>query len=360
MRSKNGTKRTVRRLAPLLLVAAAVGCRGSETVDAYLSDLDSRHAITASVLVARDGALLVNRGYGLADEDLRLPNTPRTRFRIGSITKQFTAAAILLLKERGRLSVQDPVCSYFSPCPQAWSQVTLEHLLTHTSGIPSYTAFSEFSALLGTPVSVDDLIARFSSMPLLFTPGSRWSYSNSGYIVLGALVERLSGRTYADFLQENVFTPLGMADSGYDSDDPAPPLHATGYLRPGVKPVRFSMSEVYAAGALYSTVEDLYAWDLALLANRLVNADDLAAMTTPHISCPSGGCALGDDTGYGYGWFVAAEPAGTYVYHWGHIDGFVTSNGFYAAQKTFVVVLSNLETTDAFAISTRLAELAAR
>ena len=242
MRSKNGTKRTVRRLAPLLLVAAAVGCRGSETVDAYLSDLDSRHAITASVLVARDGALLVNRGYGLADADRRLPNTPRTRFRIGSITKQFTAAAILVLKERGRLSVQDPVCSYFSPCPQAWSQVTLEHLLTHTSGIPSYTAFSDFPALLGSPVSVDDL----------------------------------------------------------------------------------------------------------------------AAMTTAHISCPPGGCALGDDTGYGYGWFVAAEPAGTYVYHWGHIDGFGTSNGFYAAQKTFVVVLSNLETTDAFGISTHLAELAAR
>ena len=350
----------MRRLAPLLLVAAAVGCADHEAIGTYLSDLDSRHAITASVLVARDGNLLVKRGYGLADEDLRLPNTPRTRFRIGSITKQFTAAAVLLLKERGKLAVQDRVCAYFAPCPEAWSQVKLEHLLTHTSGIPSYTAFSDFPSVLGTPVSVDDLIARFSSMPLLFTPGSQWSYSNSGYVVLGALIERLSGRTYADFLQDNIFTPLGMADSGYDSDDPMPPLHATGYLSPGVKPVRFAMSEVYAAGALYSTVEDLYAWDQALLANRLVNAEDLAAMTSPHIACPPGGCALGDDTGYGYGWFVAAEPAGTYVYHWGHIDGFGTSNGFYAAKGTFVVVLSNLETTDAFGISTHLAELAAR
>jgi CubicO group peptidase (beta-lactamase class C family) len=168
----------------------------------------------------------------------------------------------------------------------------------------------------------------------------------------------VSDQSYADFLEQNIFVPLGMRNTGYDTNDPPISSHATGYLSPGVKPVRFDMSEVYAAGALYSTIEDLYLWDRAVLSGRLVTNASLRAMTTAQVPCPPGGCALATDRGYGFGWFVADQSGHSYVYHWGHIDGFKSSNGFYAQEQICVVVLNNLETSDVFGISTQLGALA--
>src|SRR5262249_5638130 len=190
--------------------------------------------------------------------------------------------------------------------------------------------------------------------PLEFVPGDHWKYSNSGYVLLGEVIEVVSGQSYADYLRDRVFTPLGMRDSGYDTNSPSLPEHATGYLSPGVKPVFIDMSEVYAAGALYSTVEDMLVWDRALATARLVPAAAEEEMFAPHVACPPGGCALSTDVGYGYGWFVADQGAHRYVYHWGRIDGFLSSNGFYPAQDLDVVVLNNLESTDVFGISTTL------
>src|SRR5262249_27642851 len=183
----------------------------------------------------------------------------------------------------------------------------------------------------------------FSSLPLEFAPGDHWKYSNSGYTLLGDVIEIVSGQPYADYLRDHVFAPLGMADSGFDSNTPSLPQHATGYLRAGVKPVFLDMSEFYAAGALYSTVEDLYRWDRALVAGQVVPASVVQQAFTPHVACPAGGCALGTDLGYGYGWFVADQGGHRYVYHWGRIDGFLSSNGLYTDDDLDVIVLNNLE-----------------
>jgi len=340
------------------LSLAACGSNSKRSIDDYLSALAAGDALTGAVLLARGDTVLVSRAYGLANEETGIRNTTGTRFRIGSTTKQFTAMAILILQNRGSLNVQEPVCNYIASCPAAWQSITLFHLLTHTSGIPNYTDFADFSSLLGTPVSVEGLIERFSTKPLDFSPGARWSYSNSGYILLGAVIERASGQGYAEFLNQNIFAPLGMRDTGYDVNDPPISTHATGYLSHGVKAAYFDMSEVYAAGALYSTVGDLYLWDRALLSGELIDAASLRAMTSAQVPCPLGGCALSTDRGYGYGWFIADETGHSYVYHWGHIDGFLSSNGVYFDEQISVVVLNNLETTDVFGISTHLGELA--
>lgn len=340
------------RPTPASSVAAGVSAEAR-----YLDDLAARDALTGSVLLARGGQVLLSRGYGLADEASKAPNTPETRFRIGSNTKQFTAMAILLLQERGKLHVQDHLCIYIVDCPAAWQPITLHHLLTHTSGIPDYINSPDFPPLIGTPATPEQLITRFKDRPLLFAPGTRWSYSNSGYTLLGYIIERVSGESYQQFLQAAIFGPLGMKDTGYDSNDPQPPAHATGYLSPGVKPVYLDMSEFYAAGALYSTVEDLYRWDEALLTHQLVSQQALEAMFTPSVPCPVGGCALSSDVGYGYGWFVAQESGHRLIYHWGRIDGFRSSNGFYPDDGVMVVVLSNLETTDVWTVSDHLGRM---
>jgi len=347
------------RLLALGLAITGCGSDSAQTVTGYLGQLRDRGQITGSVLVNRRGKSLADEGFGFAEEELRSPNAPGTRFRIGSITKQFTAMAVLMLQDRGMVQVSHSICEYIANCPVHWQPITLHHLLTHSSGIPDYTNFDDFAALIDTPATVEQLIERFRSRELEFTPGSRWKYSNSGYVLLGDVVERTSGRSYAEFLDQNIFQPLGMGSTGYDSNDPPVPSHAQGYLQPGVKPVHFDMSEVYAAGALYSTTGDLYLWDEALLGGRLISAELFRQMIAPQIPCP-GGCALPTDVGYGYGWFIAREAAQTYVYHWGHIDGFLSSNGFYPDDHRIVVVLSNLETTDVFGISTQLGKLAAQ
>ena len=342
----------------VILGSALVACSGTESVDRQIDELASSGGFRGALLVAKRGHVLLRKAYGPADEASGVPNRPETRFRIGSITKQFVAAGILRLADRGLLDVQDSLCSRLSPCPSAWQPITLRHLLTHTSGLPDYTTFANFPALIGTPASTADLLARFRDLPLDFPPGDHWSYSNSGYVVLGALLEAISGRAWGDYLREEIFVPLGMADTGVDEDSPSLLRHATGYLQPGVKPVFLAMSEFAAAGALASTVDDLFLWDEALRAGRVLSAGSLAAATSAQVPCKPGGCALASDTGYGYGWFVALVDARPYAYHWGRIDGFVSTNGFDAADETVVIALSNLETTPTFAMSASLEGLA--
>jgi CubicO group peptidase (beta-lactamase class C family) len=347
-----------RAVACVALVACGPKPPASAQIDAYLNGLSAKGELRGAVLVARHGVVLSAAGYGVADEASSAANTPSTDFRIGSNTKQFTAMATLLLQDRGALRVGDSICLYIDDCPAAWQAVTLQHLLDHSSGIPDYTGFDNFPSVIGSAVSVSDLIARFKPLPLLFPPGSQWSYSNSGYVLLGAVVEKVSGQTYADFLQQNLLVPIGLASTGYDTNDPPSPAHATGYLSPGTKPVFLDMSEFYSAGALFSHVTDLHVWDEALMAGRIGSAAALEAMWSPHIPCPVGGCALATDVGYGDGWFIAEQSGTRYVYHWGRIDGFRSSNGFYPDAGVVVVVLSNLETTDVWGISTTLGELA--
>lgn len=328
-------------------------------LDSYLSHLVGTGVLSGSVLVEQNG-MLFSKGYNLADVDAQLPNTPQTRFRIGSISKQFTAMAILILQDHGKLHVQDRICRYIPACPAHWQPITIEQLLTHTSGIPDYTNFPDFAVTWTQPTTPEELIARFKDLPLDFTPGSVFRYSSSGYVLLGYIIERVSGESYAAFLQQNIFAPLKMNNTGYDTTYPALPQHATGYYADRSKPDAYDPSVLYAAGALYSTVEDLYVWDSALLAGKLVSKQALDAMFAVHSPCPPpgpGGCLLSTDKGYGYGWFIGAEPQGKLIYHVGHIDGFFTYNGFYPDQHLIVVVLSNWETTNVLKIGLTLASM---
>lgn len=360
-------------LVSMILLALLASCGGSnggngssasatpaaaDSPAAYMDSLAASGNFVGSVLVARGNTILLNKGYGLADIDKKIVNTTQTKFRIGSNTKQFTAMAILLLEQQGRLHISDKLCNFIDACPVAWQQITIKHLLTHTSGIPDYTNFTNFPAVIGSPVSASDLITRFKSLPLDIVPGSRWLYSNSGYVLLGYVIERTSGIAYADFLRANIFMPLQMVHTGYDQNEITAADHARGYLTTSQQPVPLDMSEFYAAGALYSTVEDLYLWDKALINNVLVSASAIAPMFAPQIACPAGGCTLSDDLGYGYGWFIADEQSHRYVYHLGRIDGFISANGFFPNEQVYVIVLSNLETSNVFQSAVNIGLLA--
>ena len=200
-------------------------------MDQVVQSYVSNKTFMGSVLVARGSEVLLNKGYGSANLEWDIPDSPSTKYRLGSITKQFTAASILLLEERGKLKVDDPVKKYLADAPAVWDKITIFHLLTHTSGIPNFTSFPEYPKLEPFPITADKLVAVFRDKPLDFQPGEKWSYSNSGYVLLGYLIEKVSGDTYEKFLQENIFTPLGMKDSGYDSNSAVIAHRAAGYTR---------------------------------------------------------------------------------------------------------------------------------
>ena len=289
---------------------------------------------SGAVLLARDGQPIVSRGYGMANLEHGVPNTPQTVFRVGSVTKQFTGMAVVMLQERGKLSVNDPICKYLTDCPTAWQPITIKHLLTHTSGIPNYTEFPEFMKTAAVDTTSAELTSRFRDKSLQFALGEKYAYSNSGYYLLGTIIERASGKTYADFLQENIFAPLGMKDTGYDNPVRIINHRAAGYARTSdgfINAAPISMSTAYAAGALYSTVGDLLLWDQALYTEKLVSRKSLDEAFTPFKS------------NYGYGWSIGKRYDRPVIAHGGGIFGFSAYIARYPADRITVVVLSNVE-----------------
>jgi CubicO group peptidase (beta-lactamase class C family) len=344
-------------------------------IDKTLKLLTERESFTGAVLVARDGEVLFSQGYGLADRDKHLPNTPQTKYRLGSITKQFTALAILLLQAQNKLKVQDPVCRYIAECPAMWQDITIHHLLTHTSGIPDFTRFPDYETTKATPSSPLQIIARFKDTPLDFKPGEQWSYSNSGYIVLGYIIEQASGKSYETFLQQNIFGPAQMKKTGYDHNDGSLATGYTGFYDHWEKADYIDMTIPYAAGGLYSTSEDLYRWNQVLDTKHLVSQELLNLMFTPHSEIP------GTGLGYGYGWVVGKMNNHQAVSHGGGIEGFATAmrgytsnsgNGFrdygdlvgfaaeiirYTDDKVTIIILSNRDTTNVGTISDQIAQI---
>jgi len=334
----------------LLAVCSVLGCaqeiapKVDECVAAYTRD----HRFMGSVLIARSGRVLVEKGYGMADLELDVPNTPQTKFRLGSITKQFTAAAILQLEEQGKLSVNDPISKYFVESPAAWKDITIHHLLTHTSGIPNYTDFPGFMANeTRKPLTVPLLIGLFESKPLDFEPGAKWKYSNSAYELLGYVIEKLSGVSYEDYLKQHIFDPLEMRSTGYDHAAPVIRNRASGYA---VKNGQFEnapfldMSIPYSAGALYSTVDDLYRWDRALYTEKVLGRKAIEKMYTPF------------KNNYAYGWDVRETPRRQYA-HGGGIFGFSTFIIRYPADDALIVVLSNIQEAPAGKIAADLSAI---
>ncbi|MEK6323672.1 MAG: serine hydrolase [Acidobacteriota bacterium] len=335
----NTTKVSIRRsgvsIALLILFAAMAAAQDiTPKFDEYVNALVKQGRFTGSVLVARDGKVLFAKGYGLANVEFDIPNTPQTKFRLGSITKQFTAAAILLLQERGKLSVQDPICKYLDNCPAAWSEVTVHHLLSHTGGVPSFTSFPDYRPKMMLPVTTQDMIARFKDKPLDFKPAEKWSYSNSGYFLLGYIIEKASGESYESFLQKNIFEPFKLTNTGYDHHDTILKKRATGYSLAKdkmVNSVYLDMTQPYSAGSLFSTVEDMFSWNEALYSGNLLSAKSREVMMTP----------VKNDYGYGIG--VQTKAGRKMISHGGGINGFSTYIARFPDEKVTVVVLRNAD-----------------
>src|SRR6266446_8784390 len=220
----------MRRFAIAVLLAGACAAQdGVSRMEQVVQYYVSQKQFMGAVLVARGSDVLLSKGYGSANLEWEIPDSPSTKFRLCSITKQFTAASILLLEERGKLKVNDPVKKYLPDVTAPWDKVTVFHLLTHTSGIPSFTGFPDYESTEAIPSPAEKTVARFRDKPLEFEPGEKWNYSNSGYVLLGYLIEKISGQPYAKFVQENIFDPLGMKDSGYDSNSALILRRASGY-----------------------------------------------------------------------------------------------------------------------------------
>jgi CubicO group peptidase (beta-lactamase class C family) len=319
--------------------------RMEQVVQSYVSDKQ----FMGSVLVARGGTTVFDKGYGFANLEWNIPNTPTTKFRLGSITKQFTAASILLLEERGKLKTDDPVKKYIPDAPAAWDKVTIYNLLTHTSGIANFTSFPDYASTETAPTTPEKLVARFRDKPLEFQPGEKWNYSNSGYVLLGYLIEKISGQTYEQSVQQNIFSPLGMKDSGYDLHRTVMQRRATGYTPSDNGPVNagyIDMSIPFSAGALYSTTEDLLRWEQGLFGGKVLSATSFEKMTTPFKQDYA--CGLG----------VKIVSGHKVIEHGGGIEGFNTQLAYYPDDKLTVVVLANLNGGAPDGIATKMAAVA--
>jgi CubicO group peptidase (beta-lactamase class C family) len=320
-------------IAASLVVVAPSAAQDADRFDRVVQPYVTNKQFMGSVLVARGSAIVFTRGYGSANLEWSIPNDATTKFRLGSLTKQFTAAAILLLEERRKVNVEDRVTKYLPDAPAAWGAITIRQLLTHTSGLPNFTGFVDYRSLASVPTTPEALVARFRDKPLDFQPGEKFSYSNSGYVLLGYLIEKISGGSYETFLQQNIFTPLAMKDSGYDSNIAIIPRRAAGYVPGTPTPLNAGfvhMTIPFAAGALYSTTEDLLRWEQGLFGGRVLSPESLRKMTTPF------------KNDYAFGVSARTTAQGTVVEHNGGIDGFNTYLAYYPDSKTTIVVLGNL------------------
>src|SRR5262245_57930638 len=342
----------IRRLIAVGLLLAGTGLAQSvdpARMDQIAQSYVANKQFMGSVLVARGTEVLFNKGYGSANLEWQIPNTPTTKFRLGSITKQFTAASILLLEERGKLKVEDPVKKYVPDAPAAWDKVTIFHLLTHTSGIPSFTGFSDYRARETAAITPEKLVEWFRDKPLEFEPGEKWNYSNSGYALLGYLIEKISGQSYSDFVQQNIFTPLGMKDSGYDSNSAIIAHRAAGYApgKNGPSNAGFvHMTIPFSAGALYSTTEDLLRWEQGLFGGKVLTPAALAKSTTPF------------KQDYAFGLSVSTKDGHKVIAHGGGIQGFNTFLAYYPDDKLVVVALANINGPAADQIAGQLGHVA--
>jgi CubicO group peptidase (beta-lactamase class C family) len=292
----------------------------------------------AAVIVVKDGRVVLRKGYGMANMELGVQIEPDMIFRLGSITKQFTAVAILMLAEQGKLSISDEITKHLPDYPTQGHKITIEHLLTHTSGIKSYTSLPEWRPLWRKDVSLKEMIDMFKDKPMEFAPGERYKYNNSGYVLLGAIIEKVSGQPYQDFIEKNIFAPLGMKHSFYDNTQRIISRRVAGYSKSKdgyVNAEYLSMSWPHAAGALMSSVDDLALWDASLYTEKLVKQESLKRAWTPYV--------LGDGkpTRYGYGWAISTVEGHRAIEHGGGIHGFATSAVRLPEDRVFVAILTN-------------------
>lgn len=303
--------------------------RMEQIIQSYVTD----NQFMGSILVAQNGHILLNKGYGFANLEWQIPNSPITKFRLGSLTKQFTAAAILLLEERNQLNTTDSINKYLIDAPPAWNNITIFNLLTHTSGIPNYTKFPDFISITTRAKTPEQQIELFRNKPLEFQPGSSYEYCNSGYVLLGYLIEKISGLSYQDFIMKNIFEPLEMSDSGYDSHSEILLHRASGYeITPNglCNTDYLDMSIPYAAGSLYSTTQDLFSWQEKLFGGKILSKQSLNKMIVPFKNA------------YGLGVSIQSIDEHQAITHGGGINGFNTFMIYFPEDKLTIIVLANL------------------
>ncbi len=292
----------------------------------------------ASALVARNGQVIYKKAFGMANLELNVPMQLDNVFRIGSITKQFTAVAILQLMEQGKLSLQDDITKFIPDYPTHGYKITIEHLLTHTSGIKSYTNMESFGSIMRLDKTPEEMVNFFKNQPMDFAPGTQWNYNNSGFFLLGYIIEKLSGKTYPQYVEDVFFKPLGMTNSYYGNDSKLIKNRATGYQKgengtENADPL--SMTQPFAAGSLQSTVEDLYKWNRAVHSYKLLKKETLDKAFTPYK------LSDGTATHYGYGWFLDNLQGSVTIEHGGGINGFLTMAKYLPKEDLFVAVFSN-------------------
>jgi CubicO group peptidase (beta-lactamase class C family) len=350
-------------VATLVLVVAVTSATAAsddgnkiELIDTLMSRYHELRQFNGTVLVAQDGELLLQKGYGLANMEWDIPNTPETKFRLGSITKQFTAMLVLQLVGEGKLSLDatlPDLLPYYRE--DTGGQITLHQLLNHTSGIPSYTGLPNFiNDVSRDSYGVEEFVTRYCSGDLEFEPGSEFRYNNSGYFLLGAIVEQVTEKPYDEVLQERILDPVGMRSTGYDLSTPIIRNRAGAYERTpeGFRNADYlDMSIPYAAGSMYSTVGDLYLWDRALHAGELLGQELNSKMFTPGME------------DYAYGWVVRQRPLGpdgaerTVVAHGGGINGFNTLIERIVDDRHLVVLLNNTGGTGLAAMSSGILDI---
>ncbi len=342
-------KSTIALLKTLFLTILLVishGCLAQskiEKLDELITTYADYGVFNGSVLVAEKGKVIYKKGFGLANVEWDILNQPDTKFRLASITKQFTAVVIVQLTAEGKVALDVPISNYLPDYPaKTGGIITIHHLLTHTSGIPSYTSYPNYREMMGDAYRPEEIVRLFADSTLEFTPGAEFNYSNSGYVLLGHIIERVTGKTYEQVLQEKIFTPLKMHNSGYDHHDAVIKNRASGYDRVGNtfrNASYIDMSVPFAAGAIYSTVEDLYLWDQALYTEQLLPEKYKQLLFDTHI--PAGG------EHYGYGWEIGNMRVGSTedqvatISHSGGINGFGTRITRVPSDKSLIVILDN-------------------
>lgn len=329
-------------LALALPLVGAPAC--ADSIDDYVRDEMQKQRIPGlSIAVMKDGTLVRARGYGLANVELGAPAAAETVYQSGSMGKQFTATAVMMLVEEGKLALDDEVSRFVPKAPAAWHGMSVRHLLTHTSGMGDYTEVVD----LRRDYTEDDLVQFACAQPVEFAPGEKWSYSNTAYMVLGHVIRKASGQFYGDFLRERVFGPLGMDATRIISEADIVPSRAAGYrLLEGVLKNQEWVSPAInttADGALYFTVLDLAKWDRALYTGKLLKKASFDQMWTP-VKLRDGSVYRDkeDGNGYGFGWYIGAQNGHRRIEHTGSWQGFKTAIARYVDDRLTVVVLANL------------------
>lgn len=324
----------MKRILVLLLLPLAVTAQKNypQLLEDYAQAEFTIKDFNGTLLVMQKGKSIYNKSLGMADREWNIPNTADTKFRIGSVTKQFTAACILQLAEQGKLDLQDKLSKYIYDYPKADS-ITIHMLLNHTSGIKNYTEIPEFWPKAALSLSTDSMIALFKNKAFDFSPGTKWNYSNSGYFLLGVIVEKTSGKNFSEYVQEHVIKKAGLKNTAMDNLDSVLLFRAKGYGKnnQGVwqHAPYISMEGPYSAGAIVSTVEDLYLWTKALMNDQILSPASTQKMITPYLSS------------YGYGIIIDSLKDHKRIWHNGGIPGFSSHLAYYPGRDLCVVVISN-------------------